>query len=143
MRSRRYRLLLVPVVAAGLAILTTGCESEAIKAARLDAEAKWAAALEARAAIPTEDRLTNARRVVALATEKQRTLWLAVVQEVGVMRLNDVPEYVAAAEALRLAQQELRAAEREREQAIELAEQLTAAAEEATAFLEAGKRAQR
>lgn len=143
MRSRRYRLLLVPVVAADLAILTTGCESEEIRAARLDAEAKWAAALEARAAIPTEDRVENARHAMALAEEKSRAAWLATVQEVGVFGLTQNPDYVAAVEAKRLAEQELRAAEREREEAIELAEQLTAAAEDATAFLEAGKRAQR
>lgn len=143
MRWRHYRLLLVPAVAAGLAILTAGCESEEIRAARLDAEAKWAAALEARAAIPTEERLENARHAMALADKKNRAAWFATVETVGVFGLANNPEYVATQEALRLAQQELRAAQRERDEAIELAEQLTVAAEEATAFLEAGKRAQR
>ena len=69
MRWHHYRLLLVPAVMAGLAILVTGCESEEIKAARLDAEAKWAAAHEARAAIPTEERIENAQRAAALAEE--------------------------------------------------------------------------
>ena len=72
MRSRPYRLTLVPTVAAGLAIFATGCESEEIKAARLDAEAKWAAAHEARAAIPTEERIENAQQAAALAEENLR-----------------------------------------------------------------------
>ena len=80
MRSRCCRLLLVPVVAAGLAILVTGCESEEIKAARLDAEAKWAAALEARAAVPTEERIENARHAVAVAQHKTDAIGALVGQ---------------------------------------------------------------
>ena len=74
MGLRRYRLMLVPAAAAGLAILVTGCESEEIKAARLDAEAKWAAAHEARAAIPTEERIESAKQSVALAEENLATV---------------------------------------------------------------------
>ena len=72
MRWHHYRLLLVPAVAAGLPILVTGCESEEIRAARLDAEAKWAAAHEARAAIPTEERIENAQQAAAIAEENLR-----------------------------------------------------------------------
>ena len=67
---RHNRLILVLTVATGYAILGTGCESKEIRAARLDAEAKWAAALEARAAIPTGERIESARHALALAKQE-------------------------------------------------------------------------
>ena len=163
--SQHYRLTLALAVAFGLAVLGPGCESEEIKAARLDAEAKWAAALEARAAIPTEDRIENAKIAADLARKKHRAARTAAheaidaaaraagepwyflgpgpVRAAAQEKAYSDPEYVATEEALRLAENELSAAVREREAAVELAQALTVAAEEATAFLEAGKRAKR
>lgn len=167
-----YRLILVLAVVVGLPILVTGCESEEIEAARLDAETKWAAAHEARAAIPTLGRIEEAQHAVTLAQQKwqqaanthaaARTAAEAAADraEAEARRLNrpnpwievydNDPDRIAAkkrSELLfdewKLTEQELKAAERERELAIALAQQLTAVAEEATDFLEAGKRAQR
>lgn len=93
------RLILVLTVATGLAILGTGCESEEIKAARLDAEAKWAAALEARTAIPTEERIENARNALAGARQEADAAWRAMSPVYD----KEVGEAVAAANAARSA----------------------------------------
>jgi len=106
---RHNRLILMLTVATGYAILGTGCESKEIRAARLDAEAKWAAALEARAAIPTGERIESARHALALAKQEYDAAFrasYAVYEEA-------VDEALAAGNAARTAAVEAARAARE------------------------------
>ena len=67
------------LIVIGLAATTIGCESAELKAARLDAEEKWTAAHEARAAVPTTERVELAEAAL-LAAQEQLQLAVEVAE---------------------------------------------------------------
>lgn len=89
--SRIRALLLV-----GLAALTIGCESAELKAARLDAEEKWAAAHEARAAVPTTERVELAETALLAAQEQLQLAVEAAEPKVAAAVKAAVPDELRA-----------------------------------------------
>lgn len=92
MTPPRIRALIV----VGLAALTIACESAELKAARLDAEGKWAAAHEARAAVPTTERVELAEAALLAAQEQLQLAVDAAEPKVAAAVKAAVPQELRA-----------------------------------------------
>lgn len=96
MTPHRIRALVV----LGLATMTLGCESAELKAARLDAEAKWVVAHEARTAVPTTERVEVAEATLVAAQEELQLALEAAEPKVAAAVKAAVPQELRAMGAI-------------------------------------------
>lgn len=137
MTPHRIRFLLL----VSLAAITLGCESAELKAARLDAEAKWAVAHEARAAVPTTERVELTEAALLAAQEELQLAVETAEPKVAAAVKAAVPQELRAMGAIAGLAQLAGASWRDRRQlgaASDMVAQMEANAREETLANDAG-----